>query len=74
MITLCSTDDRYADDVHYRGGAVLALEMLSWGTSMLSFNAMAPDPEVYGEAGATPGSSASTGWSLRARVDVAPAP
>ena len=49
VITLCSTDDRYADDVHYRGGSVLALEMLSWGASMLSFNAMAPDPEVYGE-------------------------
>jgi len=49
VITLCSTDDRYADDVHYRGGAVLALEMLSWGTSMLSFNAIAPDPEVAGE-------------------------
>ena len=49
VITLCSTDDRYADDVHYRGGAVLALEMLSWGASMLSFNAVAPDPEVAGE-------------------------
>ena len=48
VITLCSTDDRYADDVHYRGGAVLALEMLSWGASMLSYNAIAPDPEVYG--------------------------
>jgi uncharacterized protein len=48
VITLCSTDDRYADDVHYRGGAVLALEMLSWGASMLSFNAIAPDPEVAG--------------------------
>ena len=48
IITLCSTDDRYADDVHYRGGAVLALEMLSWGASMLSFNAIAPDPEVAG--------------------------
>ena len=24
IITLCSTDDRYADDVHYRGGSVLA--------------------------------------------------
>ena len=48
MITLCSTDDRYADDVHYRGGAVLALEMLSWGASMLSYNAIAPDPEVAG--------------------------
>jgi uncharacterized protein len=49
VITLCSTDDRYADDVHYRGGAVLALEMLSWGASLLSFNAIAPDPEVAGE-------------------------
>ena len=48
VISLCSTDDRYADDVHYRGGAVLALEMLSWGASMLSFNAVAPDPEVAG--------------------------
>ncbi len=49
IITLCSTDDRYADDVHYRGGSVLAAEMLSWGASMHSFNAMAPDPEVFGE-------------------------
>jgi putative CocE/NonD family hydrolase len=48
VISLCSTDDRYADDVHYRGGAVLALEMLSWGASMLSSNAIAPDPEVAG--------------------------
>ena len=48
VISLCSTDDRYADDVHYRGGAVLALEMLSWGASLLSFNAIPPDPEVAG--------------------------
>ena len=48
VISLCSTDDRYADDVHYRGGAVLALEMLSWGVAMLSYNAIAPDPEVAG--------------------------
>ena len=49
VISLCSTDDRYADDVHYRGGSVLALEMLSWGASMLSFNAIPPDPAVAGE-------------------------
>ena len=48
VISLCSTDDRYADDVHYRGGSVLALEMLSWGASMLSFNSIPPDPEVAG--------------------------
>ena len=28
IITLCSTDDRYGDDVHYRGGAVEGLDML----------------------------------------------
>jgi uncharacterized protein len=48
VISLCSTDDRYADDVHYRGGSVLALEMLSWAASMLSFNAIPPDPQVAG--------------------------
>ena len=27
-----ASDDRYADDVHYRGGCVLAMEMLHWAT------------------------------------------
>ena len=49
IITLCSTDDRYADDVHYRGGCVLALDMLHWASSMLTWNARPPDPRVYGE-------------------------
>jgi hypothetical protein len=50
IITLCSTDDRYADDVHYRGGCVLALDMLHWASSMLTWNARPPDPLVYGES------------------------
>lgn len=50
VITLCSTDDRYADDVHYRGGAVLASDMLYWASTMLAYNARPPDPEVVGEA------------------------
>ncbi|WP_340147095.1 CocE/NonD family hydrolase [Halomonas sp. PA16-9] len=29
IITLCSTDDRYADDIHYKGGNML-LENLGW--------------------------------------------
>jgi predicted acyl esterase len=49
IITLCSTDDRYADDVHYMGGCVLAFYMLSWASTMLAFNARPPDPEVVGE-------------------------
>ena len=49
IMTLCSTDDRYADDVHYRGGCVLALDMLHWASSMLTWNARPPDPDVFGD-------------------------
>jgi putative CocE/NonD family hydrolase len=46
IMTLCSTDDRYADDVHYRGGCVLASDMLHWASSMLCWNARPPDPAL----------------------------
>jgi predicted acyl esterase len=49
IITHCSTDDRYADDVHYMGGCVLAVYMLSWASTMLALNARPPDPEVVGD-------------------------
>ncbi len=49
IMTLCSTDDRYADDVHYKGGAVLAMDMLHWDTYMLLANAQPPDPRIVGE-------------------------
>ncbi len=49
VITLCSTDDRYADDVHYRGGAVLGADMLSWASTMLAYNGRPPDPRILGE-------------------------
>ena len=49
VISLCSTDDRYADDVHYMGGAVLANEMLGWAMTFLGFNVKPPDPLVVGE-------------------------
>ncbi len=48
VISVCSTDDRYADDVHYVGGAVLAREMLGWSMTMLALNAQPPDPVVVG--------------------------
>lgn len=50
IITLCSTDDRYADDVHYKGGALLASDMLWWASTMLAYNARPADPEVVGDA------------------------
>jgi predicted acyl esterase len=34
IITVCSTDDRYADDIHYMGGALLN-DNLWWGAIML---------------------------------------
>ena len=49
VISVCSTDDRYADDVHYMGGCLLASDMLSWASTMLAFNARPPDPAVVGE-------------------------
>ncbi|WP_342596502.1 CocE/NonD family hydrolase [Salinicola lusitanus] len=48
IITLCSTDDRYADDIHYKGGNML-LENLGWAATMLSFSAAVPDPLLVGE-------------------------
>jgi putative CocE/NonD family hydrolase len=49
VVTMCSTDDRYADDVHYMGGCLLAVDMVSWASTMLAFNARPPDPEVVGD-------------------------
>ena len=48
IVTLCSTDDRYADDVHYDGGCV-GSDMLQWAASMLGWNAWPPDPEIVGD-------------------------
>ncbi|MFD1861391.1 CocE/NonD family hydrolase [Planococcus chinensis] len=50
IITLCSTDDRYADDVHYKGGALLASDMLWWASTMLVYNARPADPAHVGGA------------------------
>ncbi|RXU61378.1 peptidase S15 [Pseudomonas protegens] len=43
IITLCSTDDRYADDIHYKGGNLL-MENQGWAATMLNFSAAVPDP------------------------------
>ncbi len=48
IITVCSTDDRYADDVHYMGGCLLG-DNLSWASVMFAFNSLPPDPAVVGE-------------------------
>ncbi len=48
VITLCSTDDRYADDVHHMGGCLLG-DNLSWASTMFDHNACPPDPALVGE-------------------------
>ena len=48
VISLCSTDDRYADDVHYMGGCLLG-DNLSWASTMFARNSKPPDPEIVGE-------------------------
>lgn len=48
IITVCSTDDRYATDVHYMGGCLLG-DNLSWASEMFAFNSCPPDPELSGE-------------------------
>lgn len=48
VVTVCSTDDRYADDVHYMGGCLLS-DNLSWASTMFAYNSCPPDPELLGD-------------------------
>lgn len=48
VITVASSDDRYADDVHYMGGTLLT-DNLSWASTMFAYNSCPPDPEIVGE-------------------------
>lgn len=49
IITLCSTVDRYADDIHYKGGCLLN-ENLGWGATMWSYSSRAPDSNLVGDS------------------------
>jgi uncharacterized protein len=48
IVTICSTDDRYSDDVHYMGGAKLTA---GFGWASFFFGAMChpPDPALVGD-------------------------
>jgi len=47
VISLCSTVDRYADDIHYKGGCLLT-ENFGWASTMLSYSSRPPDPLIAG--------------------------
>jgi putative CocE/NonD family hydrolase len=48
IITICSTDDRYRDDVHYMGGVPLRAG-IGWAGFLFSAMCFPPDPELVGE-------------------------
>ncbi|PIJ49410.1 hypothetical protein BL250_13150 [Erwinia sp. OLTSP20] len=48
IVTACSTDDRFADDMHYMGGALLN-DNLQYGTTLFTWTPTPPDPAIVGE-------------------------
>ncbi len=45
VLSVCASDDRYADDVHYMGGCLL-VENVTWAAVMFTLGAQPPDPEL----------------------------
>ncbi|WP_213993494.1 CocE/NonD family hydrolase [Sodalis sp. dw_96] len=48
IVTACSTDDRYADDMHYMGG-VLLNDNLQYGATLFTWTPTPPDPDIVGD-------------------------
>lgn len=48
IISVCSTVDRFADDIHYKGGCLLT-ENIGWTANMLSYSSRPPDPLLVGD-------------------------
>ncbi|GBQ66883.1 putative acyl esterase [Ameyamaea chiangmaiensis NBRC 103196] len=62
IVTAYSTDDRFADDIHFMGGCLLN-DNLWWGSIMLAYQGRPPDPAIAGDD-----------WRAiwRARIDAMP--
>ena len=50
IVTICSTDDRYADDAHYMGGTFLTKAGLEWAFFFFSLMCLPPDPALVGDS------------------------
>ncbi len=48
VISLCSSTDRYADDIHYKGGVMLG-ENIGWVATASSWFSTPPDPALVGD-------------------------
>lgn len=47
IVTMCSTDDRFACDAHYFGGCLLN-DNFNWGGAFFNYAALPPDPAIVG--------------------------
>lgn len=47
IVTTCASDDRYGDDMHYMGGALLN-DNLQYGATLFTWLATPPDPAIVG--------------------------
>ncbi len=57
IVTSCSSDDRYANDMHCSGSCLLN-DNLDWGTTFFSIRPLPGDPEIMGK-----GLAQELGWS-----------
>lgn len=48
VISLCSTVDRYADDIHFKGGCLMG-ESIAWAATAASWFSPPPDPALVGD-------------------------
>ena len=48
IVTICSTDDRYADDAHYMGGTLLTAG-IEWASFFFGLMCLPPDPMLVGD-------------------------
>jgi hypothetical protein len=48
VISVCASDDRYADDAHWMGGCLL-LENFRWGATLFTLMGLPPDPALVGD-------------------------
>ncbi len=49
IVAMHATHDRFACDVHYTGGSLHAAEQVDWPPSMITTNALPPDPDIFGD-------------------------
>jgi putative CocE/NonD family hydrolase len=50
IVPVMATDDRYLDDIHYRGGCVTVSELSQYAVSQVAMNAMPPEAAFQGAA------------------------